>query len=204
MHMQGEPRSMQAAPQYDDVVARGAPLPRRAHLRRRDGRHRQEAASSSTRASASARRSSTTSRCSRSCERFAELGVPVLAGLSRKKTHRRPHRPRRSARARARLGRRAPDRRAARREAAARARRRRHRRCAEGLARGGRAADAEGASRPRRRSAGPTTTDSVVVSQVRWASTGGSSDRAWRPPEAGAAIPSLPPQNRRAGRRRCD
>ena len=70
-------------------------------------------------------------------ERFGELGVPLLAGLSRKKTIGELTGRDDTARSRVRLGRRAPDRRATRGEAGARARRGRHRRCAQGLECGG-------------------------------------------------------------------
>ena len=86
MHMLGEPRSMQDAPHYDDVVAdvhrflaerifaaEMAGIAKKQHRRRPGLRLRQD-------------RRAQPRRCWRSCERFAELGVPVLAGLSRKKT----------------------------------------------------------------------------------------------------------------------
>ena len=71
MHMQGEPRTMQAAPAYDDVVRRGARVP----ARRARGAARRPAsrasASSSTRASASARRWRIISRCCAVCRDIA-------------------------------------------------------------------------------------------------------------------------------------
>jgi dihydropteroate synthase len=85
MHMQGEPRSMQAAPQYDDVVAEvhrflaerifAAEM---AGIAKKKiivdpgfgfGKHREHNLALLAQ-----------------LERFAELGVPLLAGLSRKKT----------------------------------------------------------------------------------------------------------------------
>ena len=86
MHMLGEPRSMQDAPVYDEVVVRRAPLPRRADLRGGDGGDSEVAHRGRSRASGSARTATTTWPCSRGWRRIAELGVPVLAGLSRKKT----------------------------------------------------------------------------------------------------------------------
>ena len=62
MHALGDPRTMQDAPAYDDVLARRLRLPRGAGRRRRGGGHPARRASSSTPASASARRSRTTSR----------------------------------------------------------------------------------------------------------------------------------------------
>ena len=74
MHMQGEPRTMQEEPRYDDVAARGRGLPRGAARVRRRARASPRSGSASTRASASARRSSTTSSScggSTSCSRSA-------------------------------------------------------------------------------------------------------------------------------------
>ena len=84
MHMQGEPRTMQADPRYDDVVrevgdflaerstrARAAGVADDALVRRPRHRVRQDA-------------SSTTSRCSPLPELAAAVGVPVLVGTSRK------------------------------------------------------------------------------------------------------------------------
>ena len=86
MHMLGEPRSMQDASAVRRRRRRRAPLPRRAHVRRRDGRHRPRRTSSSIRVSASARRAQHNLALLAQLERFSELGVPVLAGLSRKTT----------------------------------------------------------------------------------------------------------------------
>ena len=84
MHMQGEPRTMQDDPRYDDVVAEVGDVPRRAASTRRGrGRHRARRDAASTPASASARRSSTTSRCSRA---LAELVARVeRAGARRRR-----------------------------------------------------------------------------------------------------------------------
>ena len=86
MHMQGEPRTMQAAPRYDDVVVRGDGVPRGAarlrgrgghprgaHLPRPRDRLRQDA-----RPEPRAR--------PRGSTRSSALGRPVLVGLSRKST----------------------------------------------------------------------------------------------------------------------
>jgi dihydropteroate synthase len=83
MHMQGEPRTMQQAPHYDDVVSdvrRSSPSafsPARCPASTRS-------ASSSIPVSASARRSNTISALLRALDQFSALGVPLLAGLSRK------------------------------------------------------------------------------------------------------------------------
>ena len=86
MHMQGEPRTMQDDPRYDDVVARGRGLPRGAARASRSPPGSPRSASASIPASASARPSS---RTSSSCARLGEiaaLGRPVLVGLSRKRS----------------------------------------------------------------------------------------------------------------------
>jgi dihydropteroate synthase len=86
MHMQGEPRTMQSAPDYDDVVgevhrflaerifvAEMAGIAKK-HIVVDPGlRLRQE-------------HRSTTCSCSRSCSVSPNSGVPLLAGLSRKKS----------------------------------------------------------------------------------------------------------------------
>ena len=84
MHMQGEPRTMQVEPRYDDVASEVAAfLEERLRVRgRRPGSRR--SGSASTRVSASARRSSTTSSScagSTSCSRSAG---PSSIGFSRK------------------------------------------------------------------------------------------------------------------------
>jgi dihydropteroate synthase len=90
MHMQGTPATMQAAPHYGDVVAEV-----RAYLRsaRRRSKRRAWRAATSCSIRASVRQDARAQR--RSCSgpaRHAALGYPVLAGLSRKRTHRRDHR----------------------------------------------------------------------------------------------------------------
>jgi dihydropteroate synthase len=114
MHMLGEPRSMQASPQYDDVVAdvhrflaerifaaemSGIP---KSHLVVDPGFGFGKTIEHNLALLAR-------------LERFVELGVPVLAGLSRKRTIGELTGRTRSARARLRVRRRAPDRGAARR-----------------------------------------------------------------------------------------
>ena len=84
MHMQGEPRTMQDAPRYDDVVAEVIAFLRERVERRRARRRRRASGSWSTRASASARPSSTTSSCSRAWTSSSLLGLPILIGTSRK------------------------------------------------------------------------------------------------------------------------
>ena len=84
MHMQGEPRTMQGAPAYGDVVAEVRRLPRCTGGGLRGGRHRAASASASIRASASASARSTTWRCSRPSTGWPQPGLPVLVGVSRK------------------------------------------------------------------------------------------------------------------------
>ena len=84
MHAQGEPKTMQDDPRYDDVV-----LEVFDYLEERIAAARQPAsrlrASPPIPASASARRSRTTSRCSSNTSLFHGLGVPLLIGASRKR-----------------------------------------------------------------------------------------------------------------------
>ena len=63
MHMQGDPRTMQEEPTYEDVVDDVKALPRRAASRRRSRPASPRSGSGSTPGSASARPSSTTSSC---------------------------------------------------------------------------------------------------------------------------------------------
>ena len=87
MHMQGEPATMQRDPHYDDVVARGARFLERARCRPREaagiarerivvdpGLRLRQDGGAQPRAAA------------RACRSLSALGVPVLAGLSRKST----------------------------------------------------------------------------------------------------------------------
>ena len=95
MHMQGEPRTMQQAPAYDDVVREVRDFPR-ASARGRARRPASRAtASSSIRALASARRWSIISRCCARCrDRGARLSGPRRAVAQ--VDDRRAHRARRS------------------------------------------------------------------------------------------------------------
>ena len=83
MHMQGEPGTMQARPDYDDVVAEVARLPRRA------GRDRRSPPASprsgSTPASASARPRDHNLACSATSTCSSAPDIPVLIGTSRKR-----------------------------------------------------------------------------------------------------------------------
>ena len=84
MHMQGEPRTMQVDPRYDDVASEVASfLEERLAFAVGAGRAR-GARSASTRESASARRSSTTSSSCAGSTCCASLGRPVVIGFSRK------------------------------------------------------------------------------------------------------------------------
>ena len=77
MHMQGEPRTMQAAAALRRRGRRGAPLPHRPAVRLRAGRHGPAQGDGRSRASASARRWSTIWRC---CARWS--GSPTWAAAS--------------------------------------------------------------------------------------------------------------------------
>ena len=86
MHMQGRTAHDAGQPRIRRRGRRGPPLPSRAHLRRGNGRHPEKNASSSTPASASAKNARHNLQLLAQLRRFTELGVPVLAGLSRKRT----------------------------------------------------------------------------------------------------------------------
>ncbi len=93
MHMQGEPRTMQAAPHYDDVVGEVKAFLARAHRGLRSGRHRARAARDRSRLRFRQERPAQSRSCCASLGALRELGVPVLAGLSRKSTLGYNHRP---------------------------------------------------------------------------------------------------------------
>ena len=84
MHMQGEPRTMQAEPRYDDVVAEVRDFLRRARAPLRSGGHRPRA--HRHRPGLRLRQDAwrIISRLLRSLRVLADTGYPVLAGLSRK------------------------------------------------------------------------------------------------------------------------
>ena len=84
MHMQGEPRTMQQHPHYDDVVAEVKRVPARAHRGLRSRRHRARAPRDRSRVRLRQDAGSIISRCCAICDALRALGVPVLAGLSRK------------------------------------------------------------------------------------------------------------------------
>ena len=85
MHMQGEPRSMQAAPQYDDVVAEVHRfLAERIFAAEMSGIAKKKIIVDPGFGFGKNREHNLTLLAQ--LERFAELGVPLLAGLSRKKT----------------------------------------------------------------------------------------------------------------------
>jgi len=85
MHMQGEPRSMQAAPQYDDVVAEVHRfLAERIFAAEMSGIAKKKIVVDPGFGFGKNREHNLTLLAQ--LERFAELGVPLLAGLSRKKT----------------------------------------------------------------------------------------------------------------------
>jgi len=85
MHMQGEPRSMQAAPQYDDVVAEVHRfLAERIFAAEMAGIAKKKIVVDPGFGFGKSREHNLMLLAQ--LERFAELGVPLLAGLSRKKT----------------------------------------------------------------------------------------------------------------------
>jgi len=85
MHMQGEPRSMQAAPQYDDVVAEVHRfLTERIFAAEMAGIAKKKIVVDPGFGFGKTRDHNLLLLAQ--LERFAELGVPLLAGLSRKKT----------------------------------------------------------------------------------------------------------------------
>jgi dihydropteroate synthase len=85
MHMQGEPRSMQAAPQYDDVVAEVHRfLAERIFAAEMAGVPKKKIVVDPGFGFGKNREQNLTLLAQ--LERFGELGVPLLAGLSRKKT----------------------------------------------------------------------------------------------------------------------
>ncbi len=85
MHMQGEPRSMQDAPQYDDVVSEVHRfLAERIFAAEMAGIAKKKIVVDPGFGFGKNREHNLTLLAQ--LERFAELGVPVLAGLSRKKT----------------------------------------------------------------------------------------------------------------------
>jgi dihydropteroate synthase len=85
MHMQGEPRSMQAAPQYDDVVAEVHRfLAERIFAAEMAGIAKKKIVVDPGFGFGKNREHNLMLLAQ--LERFAELGVPLLAGLSRKKT----------------------------------------------------------------------------------------------------------------------
>ena len=85
MHMQGEPRSMQAAPQYDDVVGEVHRfLAERIFAAEMAGIPKQRIVVDP--GFGFGKDTAHNLQLLAQFERFAELGVPVLAGLSRKKT----------------------------------------------------------------------------------------------------------------------
>jgi dihydropteroate synthase len=85
MHMQGEPRSMQAAPQYDDVVAEVHRfLAERIFAAEMAGIAKKKIVVDPGFGFGKSRNHNLLLLAQ--LERFAELGVPLLAGLSRKKT----------------------------------------------------------------------------------------------------------------------
>ena len=84
VHMQGEPRTMQDDPRYDDVVGEvRAFLEERLDVASAPASPR--SASGSIPGSASARRSSTTSSCSGGSDEIVAIGRPVVFGASRKR-----------------------------------------------------------------------------------------------------------------------
>ena len=85
MHMQGEPRSMQAEPQYDDVVAEVHRfLAERIFAAEMAGIAKKKIVVDPGFGFGKTREHNLTLLAQ--LDRFAELGVPLLAGLSRKKT----------------------------------------------------------------------------------------------------------------------
>jgi len=85
MHMQGEPRSMQAAPQYDDVVAQVHRfLAERIFAAEMAGIPKKKIIVDPGFGFGKTREHNLALLAQ--LERFTELGVPLLAGLSRKKT----------------------------------------------------------------------------------------------------------------------
>jgi dihydropteroate synthase len=85
MHMQGEPRSMQTEPQYDDVVAEVHRfLAERIFAAEMAGIAKKKIVVDPGFGFGKAREHNLTLLAQ--LDRFAELGVPLLAGLSRKKT----------------------------------------------------------------------------------------------------------------------
>ena len=84
MHMQGTPRTMQAEPHYDDVVAEvaGIPAAPRAGLCRR--RHRPRAHRAGSRIRLRQVAAAQPGPAAPDCRGLAGHGYPVLAGLSRK------------------------------------------------------------------------------------------------------------------------
>jgi dihydropteroate synthase len=85
MHMQGEPRSMQAAPQYDDVVAEVHRfLAERIFAAEMAGIAKKQIVVDPGFGFGKGREHNLILLAQ--LERFGELGVPLLAGLSRKKT----------------------------------------------------------------------------------------------------------------------
>ena len=86
MHMQGEPRTMQASPTLRRRRRRGRCVPRGAARASPSRRASRRSASASTRASASARPSSRTSSSCARLDELVALGRPVLVGLSRKRS----------------------------------------------------------------------------------------------------------------------
>ena len=86
MHMQGEPRTMQAAPQYDERRLGGRGVPRGASCASPSVAASHEERICSTPGSASGRRPTRTSSSSRRLDRIVAIGRPVLVGVSRKST----------------------------------------------------------------------------------------------------------------------
>ena len=84
MHMQGEPRTMQLEPRYDDVAGRRRGLPRGAARVRGRTRESPRSGSASIPGSASARRVAHNLELVRRLDVLLALGRPVLVGLSRK------------------------------------------------------------------------------------------------------------------------
>ena len=84
MHMQGQPRDMQAAPTYDDVVGEVHRFLAGARVRLSDGRHRREPGAGRPRGSALARTLEHNLELLRQMERFDNLGGGIYVGLSRK------------------------------------------------------------------------------------------------------------------------
>ena len=84
MHMQGEPRTMQAAPHYDDVVGEVSAFLAARVAACRDGGHRRRAPRHRSGFRIRQDASSTIWRCSSISASCEELGVPLAVGLSRK------------------------------------------------------------------------------------------------------------------------